>query len=172
MPGLNGYEARFVKVAALIEEWSNAAKGGPSAQALHDYTHPHVLVIDEVGYVILLANSTNVHFQIVNERYLQIKPMLFTANKLLAAWGHVLHDPDLAEALLDWVLERGRHIQLRGSIYRSRHHQKKEKDSDQPLITPGARIAGTHTAINGALPRSGASFCGFTIGGRHVRSHL
>jgi DNA replication protein DnaC len=34
--------------------------------------------------------------------------MIFTTNKPLAAWGKVLHDPDLAEAILDRVLERGR----------------------------------------------------------------
>ena len=63
-------------------------------------------------------------------------------HKPLAAWGHVLHDPDLAEAILDRVLERGRHIQLRGPSYRTRHHQKKEKispDTDEAL---GARISG------------------------------
>lgn len=138
----NGYEARFVTAAALIEEVSNAAKGGQLAQALHDYTHPHVLVIDEVGYPSLRDNAANVLFQVVNERYLEGKPMLFTTNKPLAAWGHVLHDPDLAEALLDRVLERGRHIQLRGSSYRTRHHQKKEKKSDHTLITSAAIISG------------------------------
>ena len=47
-------------------------------------------------------------FQVVNERYLHRRPMLFTTNKQLAAWGLVLLDPDLAEAILDRVLERGR----------------------------------------------------------------
>jgi D-arabinose 1-dehydrogenase-like Zn-dependent alcohol dehydrogenase len=33
----------------------------------------------------------------------------------------VLHDPDLAEAILDRVLERGRHIELHERSYRTRH---------------------------------------------------
>src|SRR5690606_19066577 len=53
----------------------------------HAYIHPHVLVIDEIGYLSLRDNAANVLFQVVNERYLQKKPMLFTANKPLAAWG-------------------------------------------------------------------------------------
>jgi DNA replication protein DnaC len=122
----NGYEARFTTAAALIEELSNAARTGQLADTLHDYTHPHVLVIDEIGYLSLRDNAANVLFQVVNERYLQRKPMLLTTNKPLAAWGHVLHDPDLAEAILDRVLERGRHVELRGSSYRTRHLQKKE----------------------------------------------
>ena len=50
----------------------------------------------------------------------------FTTDKPLA-WGVVLHDPDLAEAILDRVLERGRHLELRGRSYRTRH--LKEEDS-------------------------------------------
>jgi DNA replication protein DnaC len=141
----NGFEARFATAAHLIEELSNAARTGRLAQALHDYTHPHVLVIDEIGYLSLKDNAANVLFQVVNERYLQRKPILFTTNKPLAAWGHVLHDPDLAEAILDRVLERGRHIQLRGSSYRTRHHQRKEKNVTTPAFAdepPGARISG------------------------------
>jgi DNA replication protein DnaC len=128
----NGFEARFTTAATLIEELSNAARIGRLADTLHTYMHPHVLVIDEIGYLSLRDNAANVLFQVVNERYLQKKPMLFTTNKPLAAWGQVLHDPDLAEALLDRVLERGRHIELRGPSYRTRHLQKKEK------LTPDA----------------------------------
>jgi DNA replication protein DnaC len=42
--------------------------------------------------------------------------MAFTTNKPLAAWGRVLHDPDLAEAILDRVLERGRHLSAPGPL--------------------------------------------------------
>jgi len=138
----NGFEARFTTAAQLIEELSNAARTGQLATALHDYLHPHVLVLDEVGYLSLQDNAANVLFQVVNERYLARKPMLFTTNKPLAAWGHVLHDPDLAEAILDRVLEHGPHIQLRGPSYRTRHHRKKEKSSAQTDDAPGATISG------------------------------
>src|SRR5690606_38765271 len=138
----NGFEARFVTAATLIEELSNAARIGRLAETLHAYIHPHVLVIDEIGYLSLRDNAANVLFQVVNERYLLKKPMLFTTNKPLAAWGQVLHDPDLAEAILDRCLERGRHIELRGPSYRTRHLQKKEKSVTRASIDPGARISG------------------------------
>jgi DNA replication protein DnaC len=138
----NGFEARFATAAALIEELANAARTGRLAEALHAYLHPHVLVIDEVGYLTLPDDAANVLFQVVNERYLRKRPLLFTTNKPLAAWGHVLHDPDLAEAILDRVLERGRHIQLRGPSYRTRHLTKKEKSSAHDAPGPGAIISG------------------------------
>jgi hypothetical protein len=47
--------------------------------------------------------------------------MVFTTNKPLNAWGRVLHDPDLAAAILDRVLERGRLIELDGPWLRTKH---------------------------------------------------
>ena len=75
-------------------------------------------------------DAANVLFQVVNHRYLHKKPMLFTANKPLSQWGRVLHDPDLAEAIIDRVLERGRFIQLRGPSYRTRHLKSGQKQGD------------------------------------------
>ena len=47
--------------------------------------------------------------------------MLFTTNKPpLTTWGDVLHDHDLAEAIVDRVLERGRLLLLDGPSYRTR----------------------------------------------------
>jgi DNA replication protein DnaC len=57
----------------------------------------------------------------INERYLERRPILVTTNKPLAALGDVLHDGDLAEAILDRLLERGTHFALRGRSYRTRH---------------------------------------------------
>jgi len=70
--------------------------------------------------------------------------MIFTTNKPLAAWGRVLHDPDLAAAILDRARERGRHIELRGRSYRTRHapldlNPGPESPSERP-----ARISGNH----------------------------
>jgi len=141
----NGFEARFTTATALIEELSTATRKGKLRHVLPLYTHPHVLVIDEVGYLTYGPDAANVLFQVVNDRHLAHRPMIFTTNKPLAAWGRVLHDPDLAEAILDRVLERGRHIELRGPSYRTRHlkldvHHDSERESSS---TP-ARISGNH----------------------------
>lgn len=45
----------------------------------------------------------------------------FTTNKQLRAWGDVLRDPDLAEAIVDRLLERGRALQLDGPSIRTKH---------------------------------------------------
>ncbi len=136
----NGYEALFTSAAEMIETLAVATRRGELARTLAHYTHPPVLVIDEVGYLAVGADAANLMFQVVNQRYLHRRPMLFTTNKPLAAWGLVLHDPDLAEVILDRVLERGRLVELRGASYRTRHLKRAE--SDRSPLREGARISG------------------------------
>jgi DNA replication protein DnaC len=117
----NGYEALFTLADEMLEKLSLAAQSGGMRKALAEYVDPDVLVIDEVGYLTPRPDAANVLYHVVNERHLRRRPMLFTTNKAPAAWGGVLHDADLAEAILDRVLERGRLFELRGASYRTRH---------------------------------------------------
>lgn len=134
---LNGYDALFVTAAELIEELTGAAEAGRLHEALKRYVSPAVLVVDEVGYLSLRDNAANVLYHVVNRRYLRHKPIVFTTNKPLTDWGDVLHDPDLAAAILDRVLHRGRLLVLDGPSVRN----------PQPITSPqtarsSARISG------------------------------
>ena len=117
----NGFEARFTTAAALIDELSRASRDGRLSDALAGYTHPHLLVIDEVGYLTYGPDAANVLFHVVNDRHLRRRAMVFTTNKPMSAWGRVLHDPDLAAAIIDRILERGRLLQLDGPSVRTKH---------------------------------------------------
>ena len=80
-----------------------------------------VTFVDEVGYLTYGPDAANVLFHVVNDRHLRKRPMIFTTNKPLSEWGKVLHDEDLAAAILDRVLERGRFVHLGGPSGRTRH---------------------------------------------------
>src|SRR5579871_1227172 len=45
----NGFDALFVTAAELIDDLSAAFRDGRLVDALTRYTHPHLLVVDEVG---------------------------------------------------------------------------------------------------------------------------
>jgi DNA replication protein DnaC len=117
----NGFETLCTTAAELVEKLSNASKKGCLQESLLTYTHPHVLLVDEVGYLTYGPDAANVLFHVVNDRHLRKRPMLFTTNKPLSEWGKVLHDEDLAAAILDRVLERGRFVHLGGPSGRTRH---------------------------------------------------
>ena len=135
----NGFEALFTTAAELIEDLSNASKRGNLQESLTTYTHPHVLVIDEVGYLTYGPDAANVLFHVVNDQHLRKRPMIFTTNKPMNDWGKVLHDEDMAAAILDRVLEGGRFIHLDGPSGRTRHLNPEET---LPENTKRLRISG------------------------------
>ena len=77
----HGFDALFTTAAQLIEDLSNAGRKGRLHGALDRYTHPHVLVIDEVGYLTYGPEAPNVLYHVVNDRHLRKRPMVFTTNK-------------------------------------------------------------------------------------------
>ena len=108
------------------------------------------MIIDEVGYLTYGPDAANVLFHVVNDRHLRKRPIIFTTNKSpLTAWGDVLHDHDLAEAIVDRTLERGRLLVLDGPSHRTldskavQAHAKPDKISGKPRTKfpepPGAR---------------------------------
>lgn len=136
----NGFSASFVTAAALIDLLSKASAEGRLREALTIFLQPHVLVIDEVGYLSYGPDAANVLFHVVNERHLKRRPMIFTTNKSpLTAWGEVLHDHDLAEAIVDRVLEKGRLVVVDGPSYRTRHLKL---DNGEEPRKDAARISG------------------------------
>ena len=139
----NGFDAYFTTAAALIDDLSAAFRDGALAEALPIYTHPAVLVVDEVGYLTYGTDAANMLFHVVNERHRRHRAMIFTTNKPLKAWGRVLHDEDLAQAILDRVLERGRVMRLDGPSIRTLHvnlDEAMQEESDQGAEL--ARISG------------------------------
>jgi DNA replication protein DnaC len=124
----NGFVARFITAAALINDLRVAHDLNV---ALKPYLQPHVLVIDEMGYLGYGPGAADVLFQVVDNRYHKGRPILFTTNKPLRQWGRVLHDEELARAIIDRTLHHGEYLKLSGSSYRLRG-RKVDLDSPPP----------------------------------------
>lgn len=112
----NGFDARFVTAAELIDELSVAFRSGGFTDVLASYVHPGLLVVDEVGYLTYGTDAANMLFHVVNDRHRKKRAMVFTTNKPLTVWGRVLRDDDLAHAIVDRILERGRDADTRWAV--------------------------------------------------------
>ena len=129
----NGFDALFTTAAELIDDLSAAGREGRLREALARYMRPHVLIVDEVGYLAYGDDAANVLYHVVNDRHIRRRAMIFTINKHPKRWGDVLHDEDLAEAIVDRILERGRLLRLNGPSIRTKHLPDDElRDDHQP----------------------------------------
>jgi len=96
---------------------------------------------EEVGYLTYGTDAANMLFHVVNDRHRKRRAMIFTTNKAVSAWGRVLHDEDLAHAIVDRILERGRMLTLDGPSMRTKHLGLDDPTSSQASDQP-ARISG------------------------------
>jgi DNA replication protein DnaC len=142
----NGFDALFTTAAALIEDLSAAGRDGTLQHALARYMKPHVLVVDEVGYLAYGDDAANVLYHVVNDRHIRRRAMIFTTNKQPTRWGEVLHDDDLADAIVDRILERGRLLRLDGPSMRTKHLPESELRLDEQDTTGDRRLSGKRSA--------------------------
>ena len=67
-------------------------------------------------------DAANVLYHVVNARWRPAAlPAVHHQQAAHRNWGAALHDYDLAEAIIDRVLERGRIVPLEGPSMRTRH---------------------------------------------------
>lgn len=144
----NGFDALFVTAAELIDDLSAAFRAGRLADALDRYLRPAVLVVDEIGYLTYGTDAANMLFHVVNDRHRKKRAMVFTTNKPLAGWGQVLHDDDLAHAIIDRILERGRMLILDGPSMRTRHLGLDDPTATS-ASTQAASLSGEGARISG-----------------------
>ncbi|MEZ4302181.1 MAG: IS21-like element helper ATPase IstB [Polyangiaceae bacterium] len=142
----NGFDALFTTAAELIDHLSTASREGCMRDVLAEYVRPHVLVVDEVGYLAYGDDAANVLYHVVNERHIRRRAMLFTTNKHPKHWGAALHDDDLAEAIVDRILERGRLLRLDGPSVRTKHLPGDELVDDAQDCSLSSRISGRNAA--------------------------
>jgi DNA replication protein DnaC len=135
----NGAEAKFVSCTDLIQQLAEARHSGRWESCLARYLEPHVLIIDEVGYLGYGPDAASVLFPVIDKRYLKgNRPVLLTTNKEPQQWGQVLHDPDLSAAILDRLLHRGEVLKLGGRSYRQyRPGQPPPLEAPLPESTAG-----------------------------------
>jgi len=142
----NGFDALFTTAAELIDHLSAASRDGTMRDALAHYVRPHVLVVDEVGYLAYGDDAANVLYHVVNDRHIKRRAMVFTTNKNPKRWGDALHDDDLAEAIVDRILERGRLLRLDGPSMRTKHLPGDQLAGEDQDDSSGRRVSGTRAA--------------------------
>lgn len=126
-------------------------------QQLRDFGAP------ALDYLTYGPEAAHVLYHVVNDRHLRKRPRVFTTNKPLNAWGRVLHDPDLAAAILDRVLKRGRWITLDRPSGRTKH-LKLETDVAQDADRARISGKGGPEFLEPTLDRLRSADCGIVLG--------
>ena len=114
---LENYRVLFTTAMDMINQLIAAQADHSLARKLLTYTRPELLCIDELGYLALDEQSSNLFFQVVSGRYKQ-KSTLITANRVFADWGNILCNTPIAIAIADRLVENSEIFILEGKSYR------------------------------------------------------
>ena len=83
-----------------------------------------LLIIDEIGYLPLDREASNLLFQLISRRYEQAGTIVLTSNRGYGEWGAMFSDPVIASAVLDRLLHRSVTITIRGDSHRLNDKRK------------------------------------------------
>ena len=108
------------------------------ARRLKAYTEPALLVCDELGYLALDQQTSNLFFQVVSTRYAHQRSTVITTNTPFSDWGNILHNTTIATAVVDRLVERSQVFLLEGDSYRKSAARAKSKPA--PAHDSGAAL--------------------------------
>ena len=112
-----GYTCYFTTFQNMIETLRKAQEQNRLRRKLQSFNKPHVLIVDEMGYLPLDRNDANLFFQLVSNRY-ESGSIILTSNKSYLDWGTLFPDEGIAAAILDRLLHYSKTIKISGQSYR------------------------------------------------------
>ena len=87
------------------------------------YSRFRLMIVDEIGYLPLTREESNLFFQFVSSRY-EKRSTIYTSNKSFSEWGETLGDSVMASAVLDRILHHCTVINIKGESYRLKDRRK------------------------------------------------
>ena len=109
----------FIGCNDLVLQLKKAHIENRLEQRLKFFSKYKLLIIDEVGFLPLDTESSNLLFQLIARRY-EKNSTIITTNKSLSRWGEVFGDPVIANAILDRLLHHSHVINIVGRSYRTK----------------------------------------------------
>lgn len=82
------------------------------------YTEPTALVVDELGYLALDQQTSNLFYQVISTRHAHKRSSIITTNTAFSDWGNILYNTTIAAAIADRLVENSEIFLLGGESLR------------------------------------------------------
>jgi DNA replication protein DnaC len=113
----NGYRGLFLRAQDLFDEMYASLADRSSRKLLNRLARVDVLCIDEMGYLNLRPEQTNIFFKLMEERYRQ-HATIITTNLDYTEWHHFLGNKALVDALLSRLRHQCHTVRIDGPSLR------------------------------------------------------
>ena len=120
-----GMSVLFITAAEMVNHLAHAQKISALEQELNRYRKPQVLIIDELGYVSLDTQASNLFFQVISARHDQKLGTIATTNIPFGKFNQIFANDAIAHAIVDRLVNEAEVFYMEGPSYRE--HQRQEK---------------------------------------------
>lgn len=114
----NGYRGMFIKAQDLFDDMYASLADRSSRKLLNRLCNFDVLLIDEMGYLNLKPEQSNIFFKLMDERYRR-KATIITTNLEYDDWYSFLGNKKMVGALLDRLRHHCHTIKIDGPSLRT-----------------------------------------------------
>ncbi len=115
---VRGYTVRFATASDMLADLAAQESSAALARRLRRYTIPHLLCVDEVGYLSYDSRYADLLFEVVTRRYDAQRPLLLSTNKAFTEWGEVFPHAACVVTLVDRLIHRAEVIDIDAESYR------------------------------------------------------
>jgi DNA replication protein DnaC len=113
----NGHRGVFVRAQDLFDEMYASLADRSTRRLLNYLSRIELLVVDEMGYLNLKPEQTNIFFKLLEERYRR-HPTIITTNLDYAEWASFLGNKHLVDALLNRLRHQCHTVRIKGPSLR------------------------------------------------------
>ncbi|MCP4038211.1 MAG: ATP-binding protein [bacterium] len=113
-----GHRGLFIKAQELFDEMYRSLADHSSRKLLDRLARIDLLLIDEMGYLNLRPEQSNIFFKLMEERYGK-KATIITTNLEYEEWYAFLGHKEMVGALLDRLRHRCKTIRIEGASLRT-----------------------------------------------------
>jgi DNA replication protein DnaC len=82
------------------------------------YTDPSLFICDELGYLSLDQQTSNLFYQVISTRHAERRSTVITTNTPFSEWGNILFNTTIAAAIADRLVENSEIYLLGGASVR------------------------------------------------------
>jgi DNA replication protein DnaC len=83
------------------------------------YTDPTLLICDELGYLSLDQQTSNLFYQVISTRHAERRSTVITTNTTFSEWGNILYNTTIAAAIADRLVENSEVFLMGGRTWRN-----------------------------------------------------
>lgn len=114
---LAGVKTLFTKAVDMVNHLQASQADHSLHRTLKLYTHPTLLIIDELGRLSLDQKQGEFLFNVVDARYERCSTVI-TTNRAFKDWGKIFHDMVCAKGIIDRLVHHSDVIRIEGTSYR------------------------------------------------------